>query len=127
MNCTVLAAGWPFAGLLALEANRVDTIGESACRSGVIARDDGGSGVLVHEADDACVSIELDRATAAFGVDGYPIGLTDLHAGDLVEVVQEPRGPRWVTTEVRVLRRSSERSSVEPTRLTRRVMKVEKS
>ena len=113
MNCRVLAAGWPFAGLLELEANRVDAGSESAKRSGVIARDDGGSGILVYEADDLYVSVELERSTAVFGVDGYPISLTDLHAGDTVQVVQEQRDSRWVTTEVRVLRRSSEKSAPE--------------
>ena len=115
MNCRVLAAGWPFAGLLELEANRVDAVSESARRSGVIARDDGGSGILVHEGDDTYVSVELERATAVFGVDGYPISLTDLHAGDTVEVVRELRDSRWVTTEVRVLRRSSEKSMAPAT------------
>jgi hypothetical protein len=112
MNCRVLAAGWPFAGLLELEANRVDAVSESAKRSGVIAQDDDGSGILVYEANHVYVSVELERTTAVYGVDGYPISLTDLHAGDAVEVVQELRDSRWVTTEVRVFRRSSEKSAV---------------
>jgi hypothetical protein len=111
MNCRVLAAGWPFAGLLGLEANRVDAVSESAKRSGIVAQDDEGSGLLVYEADHVYVSVELERSTAVYGVDGYPISLTDLHAGDAVEVVQELRNSRWVTTEVRVLRRSSEKSA----------------
>ena len=41
MNSRVLAAGWPFAGLLELEANRVEVVSECARRSGIIARDDG--------------------------------------------------------------------------------------
>ena len=111
MNCRVLAAGWPFAGLLELEANRVDAVSECAKRSGIVAQDDEGSGLLVYEADHVYVSVELERSTAVYGVDGYPISLTDLHAGDAVEVVQELRNSRWVTTEVRVLRRSSEKSA----------------
>jgi hypothetical protein len=112
MNSRVLAAGWPFAGLLELEANRVDALSECARRSGIIAQDDGGSGILVYEAEGPIyVSVELAHATAVFGVDGYPIALADLHPGDAVQVVQELRDSRWVTTEVRVLRRSSEKST----------------
>ena len=111
MNCRVLAAGWPFAGLLELEASRVDAVADSARRSGIIARDDGGRGILVYESEDTYVTVELERSTQVFGVDGYPISLADLYAGDVVEVVQEQRDSRWVTTEVRVLRRSSERSA----------------
>jgi hypothetical protein len=115
MNSRVWAAGWPFAGLLALESSRADAAGESARRSGVIARDDARGGVLVYEdEDDAYVTLELDRAAAVFGVDGYPIALTDLHAGDVVQIVQEQRTGRWQTVEVRVLRRGSERSRAEP-------------
>jgi hypothetical protein len=44
-------------------------------------------------------------------VDGYPIALGDLFAGDMVEAVEEQRDARWVTAEVRVLRRSTERSA----------------
>jgi hypothetical protein len=112
MNCRVLAAGWPFAGLLELEANRVDTVLECARRSGIIAQDDGGSGILVYEAEGPLyVSVELEPTTAVYGVDGYPIALSDLHPGDAVRVVQELRDSRWVTTEVRVFRRSSEKST----------------
>ncbi len=109
MNCLVLAAGWPFAGLLALEASRVDAVGDSAKRSGTIARGDGGTGILVCESDDTYVTVMLERTTRVFGVDGYPISHADLYAGDVVQVVQEQRGSRWVTTQVRVLQRSSER------------------
>jgi len=108
MNCRVLAAGWPFAGLLALEASRGDAAGASAERSGIIARADGGSGILVCESEDTHVTVDLERATRVFGVDGYPISLADLYDGDLVQVVQEQRDSRWVTTQVHVLQRSSE-------------------
>ena len=37
--------------------------------------------------------------------------VTDLHAGDEVQVVQELRDGGWVTTEVRVLSRSGERAT----------------
>lgn len=110
MNSRVLAAGWPFAGLLELEASRVDAAADSARRSGIVARDDDGSGILVYESEGAYVTVELERTTLVFGVDGYPIALADLFAGDMVEVVQEQRDARWVTAEVRVLRRSTERS-----------------
>jgi hypothetical protein len=111
MNSRVLAAGWPFAGLLELEASRVDAVADSARRSGIVARDDGGSGILVYESEGVYLTAEFERATLVFGVDGYPIALADLFAGDIVEVVQEQRDARWVTAAVRVLRRSSERSA----------------
>jgi len=114
MNCRVLAAGWPFAGLLELEASRVDAVADSAKRSGVIARDDSGSGILVYESEDTYVTVELERTTPVFGVDGYPISAADLCAGDIVQVVQEKRDARRVTMEVRVLQRSSERPAAAP-------------
>lgn len=109
MNSRVLTAGWPFAGLLALETTRGDEVVDSSRRSGIIARDDGGSGILVCEAEQTYVTVELDRSTRVFGVDGYPISLADLYAGDVVQVIQEQRQGRWVTLEIRVLTRSSER------------------
>jgi hypothetical protein len=109
MNCLVLAAGWPFAALLALEASRGDAAGESAKQSGIIARGDAGSGILVCESEDTYVTVQLERTTRVFGVDGYPISHADLYAGDLVQVVQEQRDSRWITTQVRVLQRSPER------------------
>ncbi|HWN13597.1 MAG TPA: hypothetical protein VNU02_07035, partial [Candidatus Dormibacteraeota bacterium] len=60
MKGLVLAAGWPFAGLLELEANRVVAVLECARRSGIIAQDDGGSGILVYEAEGPLyVSVDL--------------------------------------------------------------------
>jgi len=109
MNSRVLTAGWPFAGLLTLGTTRGDEVTGSAQRSGIIARDDGGSGILVYAADETYVSVELDHGTRVFGVDGYPISLGDLYAGDVVEVNQEQHQGRWVTLEIRVRRRSSER------------------
>lgn len=111
MNRWVLAAGWPFPGLLALEATRVDRASDSTKRSGVIARDDGDSGILVYESNETVATVELEHTAAVFGVDGYPISLADLGAGDVVQVIQEQRDSQWVTTEVRVLQRGSARSS----------------
>ena len=37
-------------------------------------------------------------------LDGYPISPADIHVGDVVRVVQEQRGSRRVTREVRILR-----------------------
>ena len=108
MNCRVLAAGWPFAGLLALEANRADGPVDAETRSGVIARDEDGSDVVVCEANDSYVTMGLEGTIRAFGLDGYPISLADLYVGDVVQVVQAHRSSRWVTIELRVLRRSSE-------------------
>lgn len=49
MNCRVQAAGWPFAGLRALETRRTNAVADSARQSGIVARDDGGSGILVYD------------------------------------------------------------------------------
>ena len=111
MNYRVQAAGWPFAGLLVLEARRTDAVADSARQRGIVARDDGGSGILVYESEDAYVTVELERTTQVFGVDGYPISRADLCAGDVIRVVQERRDSRWVTTEVCVLEWSSKRSA----------------
>jgi hypothetical protein len=104
MNCAVLVAGWPFAGLLALSARRLDPDSSATCRSGIVTENDGRRGSLVIEPGDVAGLIEIDEATTAlFGVDGYPIPLAKLRVGDLVEAVQEKRGPELVTTEIRVM------------------------
>lgn len=100
MNRRVLAAGWPFAGLLTLEPSR-STVSASARLSGVVI--DGGSGALAIEPGDAAGTFDLDAATPLYGVDGYPISLDDLGIGDVVQVVQGLLDSRWVTTAVRVL------------------------
>ena len=111
MNPRVLSAGWPFAGLLALEASRIEGPVDAETRSGVVARDEHGSDLIVCEANDSYITMELEGTIPAFGVDGYPISLADLRVGDVVQVVQAPRSSRWVTTELRVLRRSSEQAA----------------
>ena len=104
MNCHVLVAGWPFAGLLALSARRLDPDSSATCRSGIVTENDGRKGSLVIEPEDVAGLIEIDEATTAlYGVDGYPISLAKLRVGDLVEAVQEKRGPELVTTEIRVV------------------------
>jgi hypothetical protein len=113
MSCRVLAAGWPFAGLLAFEASRIDAVADSARRSGIVARDDGGRGILVYESEDTYVTVELERTTRVFGVDGYPISHADLCAGDVVQVVQERHDSRWVMTEAHVLQPSLKRSAAD--------------
>lgn len=110
MNTRVLAAGWPFAGLLGLEASRAEPSEDAETRSGVVARDDRGSDLIVCEANESYVTVEIDGTIPVFGVDGYPIPPADLRVGDVVQVVQAQRSARWVTTELRVLRRSSERA-----------------
>jgi hypothetical protein len=104
MNCRVLAAGWPFAGLLALSARRVDPEACAMSRSGVVTENDGRKGRLVLEPGDAAGLVEIDEATTTlYGVDGYPISLAQLRVGDLVELVQEKRGPELVRTEIRLM------------------------
>lgn len=110
MNSRVLAAGWPFAGLLALDAGRADVVPDVAQLRGLVLDNDGGpndgrSGVLVLELDETAGPFAINAATRFFGVDGYPIPRGDIHVGDLVETVQEKRGPEWVTTQVHVLGR----------------------
>lgn len=104
MNSRVLVAGWPFAGLLALEAERFDATAGAAERSGVIAREEGGGGILVCDPCGTVDALDFDAMTALYGVDGYPISPADIHVGDVVRVVQEQRGSRRVTREVRILR-----------------------
>jgi hypothetical protein len=103
MNSLVLVAGWPFAGLLALSTRRLDADSSATCRSGIVMENDGRTGSLVLETGDATGLIEIDEGTTAlFGVDGYPISLAEIRVGDLVEAIQEKRGPELVTTEIRV-------------------------
>jgi len=103
MNGRVLAAGWPFAGLLALDAGRAGVSGAEPVR-GLILENDHRGGILVLESDDATGPLTTDAATGFYGVDGYPITRGDIHLGDTVEAVQEKNGEEWVTTKVRVLR-----------------------
>ena len=103
MNWLVLVAGWPFAGLLALDARRLDADSSATCRSGIVLENNGGKGSLVLESEDSTGLVEIDEGTTAlFGVDGYPISLAEIRVGDLVEAIQEKRGPELVTMEIRV-------------------------
>ena len=105
MKGRVLAAGWPFAGLLALDAGRTG-VSDAAPVRGLIVENDNQAGILVLESDELTGPLTTDAATGLYGVDGYPIARGDIHAGDTVETVQEKAGAEWVTTTVRVLRRA---------------------
>jgi hypothetical protein len=103
MNGRVLAAGWPFAGLLALDASRTG-VADAEPVLGHIVENDHKAGILVLKSDDVPSPIVTHAATGLYGVDGYPITRWDLQVGDMVEAVQERKGEEWVTTKVRVLR-----------------------
>src|ERR1700687_5983304 len=102
MKCRVLAAGWPFAGLLALDADRADDSSAALIR-GLIVETDSQSGCFVFESEDETFSLITDVATRCYGVHGYPIARGDIHVGDMVETVGERNGEEWVTTKIRVL------------------------
>jgi hypothetical protein len=102
MNSRVLAAGWPFAGLLALDAGRAGVSGAAPVR-GLIVGNDYQAGILVLDSDEVAGPLTTDVATGFYGVDGYPITRGDIHLGDMVEAVQAKNGEEWVTTKVRVL------------------------
>ncbi|HEV2055609.1 MAG TPA: hypothetical protein VGV06_10625 [Methylomirabilota bacterium] len=103
MNGRVLAAGWPFAGLLALDAGHAEVSGAAPVR-GLIVETDSQSGIFVLESGDATCPLTTDAATRCYGVDGYPIARGDIPVADTVETVQEKNGEEWVTTKIRVLR-----------------------
>jgi hypothetical protein len=103
MNRRVLAAGWPFAGLLALDAGRTEAPGAEPVRGLIVANDNQG-GILVLESDDATGPLTTDTTTGFYGVDGYPITRGDIRVGDIVEAVQEKNGEGWVLTRVSLLR-----------------------
>jgi hypothetical protein len=105
MNRRVLVAGWPFAGLLALDAGRAEVSG-AAPVCGLIVETDSRGGILVLESGDVTCPLTTDAATHCYGVDGYPIARGDIHVGDLIEAVQEKNGEEWVRTKIRVLRRA---------------------
>jgi len=106
MNGLVLAAGWPFAGLLALDAGRAEVSAAAPVR-GLIVETDSQGGILVLDSEDVTCPLTTDAATRCYGVDGYPVARGDIHVGDTVETVREKNGEGWVTTKVRVLRRAS--------------------
>lgn len=103
MKGRVLAAGWPFAGLLALDAGRAG-VSDAAPVLGLIVENDHKAGILVLRSDEVPGPLIAHAATGLYGVDGYPITRGDLQVGDMVEAVQEKTGETWVTTKVRVLR-----------------------
>ena len=106
MKGVVLAAGWPFAGLLALDAGAAGASDAAPVR-GLIVENDNQGGVLVLESDEVTGPLTADAATRLYGVDGYPITRRDIHVGDMVEAFQEKNGEERVTTKVCVLRLAS--------------------
>jgi len=105
MNSRVLVAGWPFAGLLALDAGRAESLGAERVCGLVVEHDDQG-GILVLESGDISGPLATAAGTGFYGIDGYPIARGDILAGDTVETVQEKSGSGWVATTVHVLRRA---------------------
>ena len=105
MNCGVLAAGWPFAELLALDTGRAEVSG-TARVCGLVGESDEEGGILVLEPGDSARRLATGATTGFYGVDGYPIARGDIHGGDTVEAVREKTGAGWSTTTVRVLRRA---------------------
>jgi hypothetical protein len=103
MNGRVLAAGWLFAGLPALDAGRAEVSSAVPVR-GLIIETDSQGGILVLGSGDVTCTLTTDAATRCYGVDGYPIARGDIHVGDTVEAIQEEHGEERVTTNVRVLR-----------------------
>jgi hypothetical protein len=103
MRGSVLAAGWPFAGLLALDAGRAEA-SDAAPVHGFIAESDDDGGVCVLESGEVIGPLAIDVTTRCYGVDGYPISRRDIHVGDKVDVVLEEIGALWITTRIRVLR-----------------------
>jgi hypothetical protein len=104
MKSRLLAAGWPFAGLLALDAARSEVPGAAQVHGLVVRNDE--SGLVVLESGDTGTPLAISPTTRYYGVDGYPIGRGDIHAGDTVEAVQHKIGEEWATTKVRVVRRA---------------------
>ena len=103
MKSLVLAAGWPFAGLLALEAGRSGTSGTAPVR-GFIAESDDQSGLCVLKSGEVIGPLAIDAMTRCYGVDGYPISCGDIQVGDTVDAILEEIEALWTTTRVRVLR-----------------------
>jgi hypothetical protein len=106
MNARVLAAGWPFAGLLAFDALRAEVSSAAPVR-GLIVEADSQGGILVLDSEDVTCPLTADAATRCYGVDGYPIAREDIHVGDMIEAVQEKNREERVTTKILVLRLAS--------------------
>ena len=109
MKGCLLAAGWPFAGLLALDAASEEAPDEAPVHGLIVQNDE--SGILVLESSDAETPLPIGPTTRFYGVDGYPIGRGDIRAGDEVEAVQYKMGAEVATTKVRVVRRAPSMSS----------------
>ena len=83
MNASGLVGGWPFAVLLMLYARCAD---RAPLCGIVIGKEDHGKR-LVLERDGIAYPMQIDVATTICGVDGYPVSLDDIDAGDHVEIV----------------------------------------
>jgi hypothetical protein len=103
MKGLVMAAGWPFAGLLALDAGRAGASGTASVR-GFIAESDDQGHVCILESGEVIGPLAIDATTRCYGVDGYPVSRGDIQVGDTVDVVLAETGALWITTRVRVLR-----------------------
>jgi hypothetical protein len=102
MKGRLLAAGWPFAGLLALDTGRAAAPDAAPVYGLVVENDD--SGLVLLEADDTLGPLATSAITRYYGVDGYPIGRGDIHIGDTIEAIRVESGDESLTTKVRVLR-----------------------
>ena len=102
MKGRLLAAGWPFAGLLALDAASEEAPGAAPVYGLVVENDD--SGLVLRKADDTLGLLATSATTRYYGVDGYPIGRGDIHVGDTIEAIRDESGDESLTTKVRVLR-----------------------
>ena len=102
MRNRLLAAGWPFAGLLDLDAERAEAPDAAPVYGLVVQNDD--SGIALLEPDDTLRPLGTSATTRCYGVDGYPIGRGDIHIGDTIEAFQDKSGDESLTTKIRVLR-----------------------
>ena len=102
MKGRLLAAGWPFAGLLDLDAGRAEAPDAAPVYGLVVENDD--SGLVFLGADDTLGPLATSATTRYYGVDGYPIGRGDIHTGDTIEAFQDKSGDESLTTKIRVLR-----------------------
>jgi hypothetical protein len=102
MKGRLLEAGWPFAGLLALDTGRA-AVADAAPVYGLVVENDD-SGLVLLEADDTLGPLATSATTRYYGVDGYPIGRGDIHIGDTIEAIRDKSRDEFLTTKVRVLR-----------------------
>jgi len=129
MKGRLLAAGWPFAGLLALDAARSeapDAAPDSIQLQGLIFQNDE-AGIVVLESGDTGTPLAICPTTRYYGVDGYPIARGDIHAGDTVEAVQHKTGDEWATVKVRVVRRAPVPASAAASRAAGRGSRLPKT